>query len=469
MKYIKLDLLTLLVSLFIFSSCEKNGTIGLDIAPQESIKSIFTDTITVRTTTVAEDSVVTSSSRISQNPFGFINDPIFGTTEANLALGLNLPSDNFSFGTSPTLDSAVLVLKYGDEFYGDSLTSTYSINVRQLNTVFNSSRVYYNTSPWQANLNQNPINTQPATPIKRFAWNDSTVINGIVKGGPDKATKVAPQIRIKLNNDFVNSTFIAANASNFKNNTVFSNYLKGLFLTINKNESTGNGGIIFFNLQSSVSSLEIYYKTTNAAVIDTNVASFKVVGASEIKHDKTGTVVKAQMDNPTVSYQTVYVQPLAGARTKLRFPYLNKLKEQQGNISVNKAELVLSVVPDATVPAYFKPSPRLTLYRFDIAGQRKAVPDNDIGRDNRFLDERVFGGFYNATDKTYTFNITSYIHDLINKGITQYDTFIAPIDLPLTGSPNVFPSATTAARAVLGGQDHPQFPIKLKLTYTKPN
>lgn len=466
MKYIKLDLLTLLISLFILSSCEKTGTIGLDIAPQDSIKSVFTDTITVNTLTTKEDSVVTSN--ISQNPFGFLTDPVLGTTEANLALALNLPSDNYSFGTSPSLDSAVLVLKYGDEFYGDSLTSNYAINIHQLKSVFNTSKSYYNTSAW-GNYNAEPV-IGSVINIKRFAWNDSTTINTIVKSGPDKAAKVAPQIRIRLNSDFVNQYFLSANAkSKLTNNATFSAFLKGLFVTINKNQSTGTGGIIFFNLQSTVSALEIYYKTPNGAAIDTNVATFKAVGASEIKQTSTPLVqTQVALQNPSVatSFPTVYVQPMAGLRTRLRFPYLTKLKEK-GNISINKAELVISVINAAD--NIFKPAPRLTLYQLDIAGQRKPVPDNAIGLDNRFLDERIFGGFYNATNKTYTFNITSYIQDLINKPIVQYDTFIAPIDLPLTGRSNISAAATTAARAILGGKDHPDSPIKLKLTYTRPN
>ena len=463
MKYIKLDLLTLLISLFIFSSCEKTGTIGLDIAPEDSLKSVFTDTITVNALTTKEDSVITSN--ISQNPFGFLTDPVFGTTEANLALALNLPSDNYSFGTSPSLDSAVLVLKYGDEFYGDSLASNYAISIHQLKSVFNTSKSYYNTNTW-GDYSTEPV-IGSVNNVKRFAWNDSTSITAIIKGGPDKpATKVAPQIRIRLSSDFINNYFLSANAkSKLTNNATFSAFLKGLFVTINKNGSTGAGGIIFFNIQSTVSALEIYYKTPNGSAIDTNVATFKAVGASQIKHNR-GTIIQAQLNNPNPDPPVVYVQPLAGLRTKLRFPFIKGLKKD-GNISVNKAELVVTVT-DAD-DNIFKPAPRLTLYQLDIAGQRKPVPDNAIGIDNRFLDERIFGGFYNATTKTYTFNITSYIQDLINKPIDQYDTFIAPIDLPLTGRANISPAATTAARAILGGKNHPQSPIKLKITYTRPN
>ncbi|MFD2161400.1 DUF4270 domain-containing protein [Paradesertivirga mongoliensis] len=466
MKYFKLDLLTLLVSLFIFSSCEKDGTIGLDIAPQDSIKSIFTDTATVNTLTVAEDSIITSG--IAQNAFGYLKDPIFGTTEANLALGLSLPSENYSFGSNPTLDSAVLVLKYGDEFYGDSISSKYVINVHQLQKTFNSAASYSNRANFEYDGTGIVGELGRINEVRAFKWNDSTLINGIIKGAPDKPTMVAPQLRIPLKSTFINDNFINADPSKLKTNAAFSNFIKGLFVTISKSESTGNGGIVFFNLQpANVTGLEIYYKTLTGTVKDTLVAKFGVNGASQIKHDYTGTPIKTQIDNPSQSYSTVYVQPLAGVRTKLKFPHIKGLASK-GKISINKAELVIPVI--AGTYNALKPAPRLTLYRTDIAGQRRPVPDNAINQDPRFLDERTFGGFYNATDKTYTFNITSYIQDLVTREkVIQYDTYIAPIDLPFTGQANVFPSAVTAARSVLGGKGNADSPIKLKITYTKPN
>lgn len=457
MKYLRLDLLTLLISLFIFSSCEKKGTIGLDIAPQDSIKSFLSESSIIETTTVREDSVLTSG--LAQNGFGFIKDPVFGTTEANLAMSLTLPSANLSFGTSPTLDSAVLVLQYGTAFYGDSLTSDYTVNVHQLTDDYNTQKSYYNTSTW--NYNSAVIGSLPA--FKKFAWRDSINIKVIVDGKPDSVRRVVPQLRIKMDPEFITANFLNGDADNFKTNVAFNRFLKGLYVTINKDASTGNGGLVFLNMQSSsVSGLEVYYKNTANNVIDTNVVVFKTVGSSTIEHDYTGTVVESQLNTPS---GTVYVQPMAGLRTKLRFTNLEALK-QGGPVSINKAELIIPVVAGTDNP--LKPAPRLTLYKLDIAGQRKPVPDNSPS-DGRFLDPLLFGGFYDATKKAYSFNITSYIQDFINTSVVQYDTFIAPIELPVTANFNVSPSATTAARSVLGGMGNAQTPIKLRITYTKPN
>ena len=455
MKYFKLDLLTLLISLFIFSSCEKEGTIGLDIGAADSIKSVFTESSIVRAVTVEEDSVVTSG--LTQNPFGWMVDPVFGTTEANLALGLSLPSNNFSFGTSPALDSAVLVLKYGDEFFGDSLNSKYVIDVHQLSASTPlAPKTYSSKSVFQKE--STIIGGENVQNVRSFRWNDSAFVTSIIKGAPDKVVKVAPQLRIRLTRDFIEQNFFAAGATSLKNDAAFAQHIKGLYLTINKNMSTPPGGLIFFDLGSQISALEIYYK--NGTTTDTSVARFKVVGASEIRRDRANTPVAAQLNAPQTASPVVYVQPLGGVRTKLEFTDLNKLAEK-GNIAVNKAELVIPVV-QGTDP--FRPAQRLTLYRTDIAGQRVIIPDNASG-------ENFFGGFYNASAKTYTFNITSYVQGLISNP-PNYETamYIAPVDQTLSGRPNFFPSATTAARSILGGGTGASpTPIKLKITYTKPN
>ena len=130
MKFIRLDLLTLLISLFLFASCESTSTIGLEIDPNSAIQGALIDTATIFSRTVQED--IASTNSAIRHPMGFLKDPIFGTTEASLAMTVNLPYSAYNFGTTPQIDSAILVMNYGGQFYGDS-TATYSIDVHQLN------------------------------------------------------------------------------------------------------------------------------------------------------------------------------------------------------------------------------------------------------------------------------------------------------------------------------------------------
>jgi len=147
MKLYKLDLLTLLISLFILSGCQSTDSIGLDVDPATEVKGSFTDTITVTAATVKEDSVITNT--LDKYPLGYLTDPIFGKTTANIALSLTLDPPGLSFGTSPVLDSAVLVLHYAKSFYGDS-TTNFQVEVHQLNNVLSATNLYYNNAQPQS-------------------------------------------------------------------------------------------------------------------------------------------------------------------------------------------------------------------------------------------------------------------------------------------------------------------------------
>lgn len=476
MKYFRLDLLTLLISLFIFNSCQDADTIGLDINRGTQVSGTATDTITVNTNTVTEDSLITVN--LPQQPVGYLNDPVFGSTETNLALALSFPSDSLSisFGNNPTLDSAVLVLKYGSEFYRDTTTVTnYTVNVFQLNEKYNVNTSYFNTKSWK--LSPTLIGD---TTLSRFAINDSLRIKIPRPGKADTTIKVSSQLRIPIDKDFIISQFFNAPSSGF-NKTKFTEYIKGLYVTVNKEKLTGSGGVVFFDPEAS--GLALYYKRNSGGKIDTNIINFPLVSsASHIKHTHPQ-AIKDQLTNSPTNPNTVFAEALGGLRTRVQFPYLNELKKL-GKITINKAELI--VYKDESILIPFAPAPRLTFYTTDIAGQRQEVPDNDIGQlngrgDIRALDATTFGGFYDKTNKRYIFTITAYIQSILSGKVTQYYSYIAPIkaDLVRTAARStqnldsriidLFPSGTTAARVALGGgtKSNSVYKMKLNIIYTR--
>src|ERR1700740_116508 len=162
MKLFRLDLLTLLISLFILSSCHSDHNIGLPATPGTSLNGnmVDTSTIIVNTTTDAgflvpgitpTDSIITSG--LAKTPMGFFRDPAFGTTQSDVAVGLQLPGGIAYVLPTGTIviDSAVLALKYADGFYGDSLTSKFKVNVYQLGSR-PLGKTYYNTTDFSKNL-----------------------------------------------------------------------------------------------------------------------------------------------------------------------------------------------------------------------------------------------------------------------------------------------------------------------------
>src|ERR1700759_1319796 len=107
MKFFRLDLLTLLISLFILNSCKNQDTVGLGVNANGKLSGSLVDTSTIVINTVLEDSVVTSG-QTGKNPLSYFNDPVFGTTESSIATNLNLPGSaaySLPSGTI-TIDSA---------------------------------------------------------------------------------------------------------------------------------------------------------------------------------------------------------------------------------------------------------------------------------------------------------------------------------------------------------------------------
>jgi hypothetical protein len=457
MKFIKIDLLTLLIGLFLFASCKSSNTIGLDVDPATAIQGTLVDTVTVDTKTVNDEPASTAA--LVRYPLGFINDPELGTTEASLAMSVNLPSTHYSFGTDPRIDSAVLVLPYSTQFYGDS-TSTYSVDVHQLTTDLSEQTSFSSNREWpySSTLAGNYTGIiKPSTPFK---------ITDIVSGKADTLVSVTAQMRIKLDPSFIQNT-ILKDTSILKNNAFFTAAFKGLHVSVNKDKTTGSGGIAFFAMSGSSSNLQIYYTRQNATSVtvrDTVAANFPIITSSNpvaatVKHSYS-TNVATQLANPAVQYPVTYLQGLAGLRNKISFPHLSSFIKNLGSkIVINKAELVIDLSAGTDVSP-FVPAPRLALYTYDIAGVRANIKDNAISTTS------TYGGFYDSTNKNYTFVVTSYLQQLIDGNAIDYGTFLS------TSSSTEFdltPPVTSAARSVIGSFANPTNKVKLNIYYTKIN
>ncbi|EOR94737.1 : hypothetical protein [Arcticibacter svalbardensis MN12-7] len=457
MNYLSRSLF-ILVSFFALSSCQKTDNIGLDIDPQDTINSSYLEEYNIGTVTVREDSVLAYN--LAQFPVGLLTDPIFGRTQSDIAVGLALPSTALTFGTSPQLDSGVLVLKYGKEFFGDSINSTYSVTVHQLDEEYKPSSQYFNTRNWKYKSTE-VIGS--LSNVRHFTWNDSVFVRQIIKGAADTLLKVQPQLRIPMDRTFMETHFLNADPSNFLTDAAFKKYIQGLYVTVKKEQADGKGGVIFFDLATTgVSGLELYYRSTNtSATLDTTKVTFAISNtttSASIKHDYTGTPVKTQLDYPSQSFSTVYTQPMGGLRTKITMPSLEQIRAL-GKIAINKAELVI-YVENQSETSIIENFPRLALYTTDIAGQRQVV------------DQVSYLGVpYDKTNKRYIFNVSTYVQRLINGKSDQYNTYLAPLDEKFlsTTTANISPVLSTAGRTALAGENNSDMKIKLNIYYTRPD
>jgi len=469
MKFTKQDLLTLLIGLFLFASCKNPDGVGLDVDPNTAIQGTLVDNQTITSNTIQE-SAIAATNLLTAHPLGYIVDPVFGKTESSVAMTVVPPSTAPDFGTTSTLDSAILVMNLGKQFYGDTTTSKYSIDVYQLtNKIINykSSDVQAHNAILLGNFNSK---IYPNTPIKVY---------DIVTGKADTLKTMTAQIRIPLNKAFIQANILGLASTVTASAPKFVDAFKGLYAEVNKTSTTGTGGVAFLDFAASNSYVQLVYKKVNTSNgIDTISTLFPIgrtnntlsVVTANIKHDYTGTAVKTQLDNPTTQYTVNYLQGLAGVKTKISFPNLVNFSSTYGKVVVNRAELVIPL-SNATYAYPFSPAQRLSLYRWDIAEQPAQLPDHST--DPRAasgaagtVNDAVFGGYYDSVQNRYVFIVTSYVQDLIDKKLVDYGTFIAPTSLTAF---EMTPTGAMAGRSVIGANTNTTNKMKLNIYYTKIN
>lgn len=459
MKFYKLGLLTLLISLFILSSCKRQEGIGLDVDPANQINGTLVVDTSLVATTVTEDSIVTSntSSRVA---LSYFKDPDLGVTHAGFAALLSLPGGSaYTVPTGTiTIDSAILSLPYTSTyaFYGDSLLSTFKVNVYQLAQNMPNS---VNKPPYSNDV----YATGDLLGTKTFKSrsHDTLRVYNIVAGKPDTIAKVVPQVRIPISKDFITNNLFEGGAL-LNTNAAFQNAIKGLYVKLDESQTTGVGGNMFFNADSA--KIMVYYRANNSGTIDTSLVSLPLSnGRISIQHNYSDKV-KASMSQTNGS-NLLYMQGMAGLRAKLSFPNVKNILAAAGNKAIiNRAELIVKVSPGTGVP--FAPNPRLTMYRYDLARQRVLLQDAS-STDARASG--VFGGDYSTSTGEYHFIVTAFLQDLINGKSTDYGTFIAPVSPLLSGTTvNIDPVVNFAERSILIGKNSPDR-IRLKIIYTKIN
>ncbi|SEK18636.1 DUF4270 family protein [Parapedobacter koreensis] len=479
------DLLTLLISLFVLGSCTNPSGIGLDVNPEDEIVGVLTDTLTLQAVTVLDDSARSSS--FNQTAFGWFDDPTIGKTVADIALAIGRPATVPRIRPDATIDSVILVLPYGTEYFGDTLNASFSLQVRQLDEVYTDGN--FSSKQWAV---REPI--VGAKTINRFAYKqtDSVSITKYIDG-KDSLVKEIPQLRLALSAEFfkellsesIDSTTLSTEAG-------FNNHVKGLYLSVDEGAMTSVGGLVTLRGITNMTGIELTYRQPNGEEgDDAGIDTVRAFLPTTIQDSYSGSTyqrlstsikrtytadVQAQLENPGGNYEQLYLQAPTGLRGRLRIPYIDALKGR--NIAVNKAELVLYVDTETPDGGFSLQAPRLTLYREDIAGQRQPIPDGDsrtsssnfIGDGRslwyRYGNWRAFGGNIDEDKQRYVFHLTSFVQDLLLGKINSNEFFIAPAAVSDNTVP-YYPLLNAGGRTIISNMDNPNLRMKLNIYYTQ--
>lgn len=430
--------LLLLPAVVLIMSCQKNmNDVGLDIQPPGDKLNVFsTDTTLVVAYSQFNDSVRSDETSVSL--LGSILDPVFGRSTASLYTQFRLSRTGHNFGTNPAADSLILSLEYAD-YYGDT-SAVMTLKVYEMvESIYIDSSYYSNQT---VAISQTLLAQKTFTPDFK-----SKVIVG--------EDTLDPHLRINLGEltPELLDKLINAPSDSMSTNESFLNYFKGLYLTV---EDAASGGmIIYFNLISSLSKMELYYHNDNSDSlkfeypINSSCARF---GSFVHDYSLGDPAFRAQLidKDTSLGQQICYIQALGGVKTYIRFPNITGFY-QDGKIAVNEARLFLRT---------YEPDPALPMAKFMILVKRTQeggfalLPDQLEGTSH-------FGGYYDEKNRGYWFRITSTVQDLMRSTEPDYG-----MDLYLSGG------AVNAERVLLNGPGL-QPPLdsnermKLVVTYTR--
>ncbi|MCC5945410.1 MAG: DUF4270 family protein [Bernardetiaceae bacterium] len=387
-----------------FTACQDPEDLGLDLQNDEqSLRTDFTDTITVRSSVVLLDSINTTNS--PRLLFGNTMDPFFGKIETTSYMRLSLGNARNVRFQGPaeeiaTFDSLILELPI-NYTYGDTTVSQ-RIFVHRFAEPMEDSLPYFS--------------------------NDSVRISASVLGSgfyPQNVDRSRGFFRIRLSNEFGRELFRLG--GNLPDDDALQAAVAGIAIR----GSGEDGAILGLSLSEAPGRLALYYSYRQLDTMTVDNFDF-VFGRRflNIKADRSGTPLELLTKEHAIPTEMLddqgFLQAGTGVATKLAFPYLDKFAA--GNrILINRASLSLSPVVHTVRDNRRPPNGLVFLYadgngvQYKSDGSQRLLTRGLGSNDNAQMD--YIAGGIDYTD----LRVTEYIQDVINGIEPNKGLIVAPL------------------------------------------
>jgi hypothetical protein len=229
-------------------------------------------------------------------------------------------------------------------------------------------------------------------------------------------------------------------------NAAFVAAFKGLaIIPENNGLAPGQGAILYFNMVSSVTRVELYYTDTapKSLFLPVDVSS---ATHTHFTHEYPSSITSI-LGNEEAGKNQLYMQAMAGLKVKVEIPHLNNLRNL-GTVAINRAELVIPLADND----FSRYAPPISLQATGVDSSNNSLFLIDF-----FEITGHYGGDYRSTTKDYVFNVARHLQSTLNKPITEPD-----YGLFILNSGN----AVNARRGIFNGTAHAERAFKLRLTYT---
>ena len=380
-------ILTIFSFLFLQLACNKEPeSIGLDLL-DESKLSVYDTTFAITAYSTIDDSILTDE--LSASLLGSLQTEDFGLTNASFYSHLRLSSTSPDFGDDPQPDSAILSLVYA-QYYG-FIATPLTVKVYEVIEDFYRDSSYYSTSNFEIESSELANYTFIPNPTDSIMQEDSTYINA--------------DLRIPLNETFINKMLFPSDDSVYNSSDNFIEYFKGLYVTVDSMSNSGEGSILYFDLLNPRSNVTLYYGDSLSFEYSIN-SNCATVGKYQHNYSKSldqNLVQQIMQGDTTLGSENLYLQGLGGIETRLD---LSSLEEWVGanKYAINEAKIVIPVIESLEE---LPPASQLILFKYDEDGNLGFTRDQLEG-------DNYFGGKYNSASLSYQFRISLHVQSILN-------------------------------------------------------
>jgi hypothetical protein len=412
---------------FLITNC-KNGdeSLGKNLLPGSSavFSRNYEESTSIKSYTYTDDKIRVDHPTL--NYIGSFNDPVFGRTDGAFAAQYRL-TGHPDFDSDAVLDSLILRLTY-KKIYGDTATKQ-TLKVYELTKDLDIDAKYLSSFNLKSITAPNILGT--ASFIPKFKTDSAQT---------DTTTQY---VRFKLDPSFGNR-LMKLDSLKMISNEEFLKYFKGLYIepvpvsrkgTLIGLTPSGSGIGLYYHTPRKDSLFFSYNVTSNSA----NIAAYS--------HDYQKSMFGTRLNQETVQDSLTFIQPTGGTKVKINIPSLNKWKDSTQYV-ISKASIVFHVDTLLSDPRRYDMPYRIYLKFIDSTGTEAFPKDSE-------LSSSYYGGVYDATTASYTFNITRHLEQIITKEVESTSFYLVHSDR--NGSPN---------RVVLKGSGSSK-PIKLQIKYTR--
>lgn len=440
-------------------ACNDPIVIGSELLDSDRVEVDFTDTFQLRSVTERSEPLRTyspfSSLQLRRFLFGDYEDPMFGRSSSVINMQI-LPSGTPAFAGMMGIDSVALILPYiSQNFYGKTEGELFGMAVRELSELLSEDEEYFS---------DRIAATAPEILAEHSFTATADSLSYIDYAGTDPDTIEFAYLRVPMSTSLGQSLvdFYFANDTSFTDIPTFLETFPGFQLA----PTTLNEGLLSFNLYNARSGLHIYYRDSSdnprRYLLRSRLpAEAESVEYATFEHDVTGSKAAAFLDTGTGNDSLLFVQGMAGLRSRIMLPDLSGLSQT----SVNQAELEIFVASLEGDDEAFDLPRQLLLMTVDENGEEVLIADAR-GGGNIPLSSFFGGALSDGEDgepMSYRFLVSDYLQELIDGNASPVLYIIA---IEPGGAANKIRRGETAERAVFYGGSHPLYPPRLKVTFT---